>query len=365
MTGKITHEAEVSRQHARFPIPASVRIKGTELPTREWSVSGFSAENVPANLIGSERFHKATLIFDLDTFALSVDLEFEVMRFEERTGVLSARYMNVPKGNLSLLHYVINSYLAGEVVVAGDILSVAARDDFVERDLDAEIEAEEAGTPAQEAARKTKRSLGFVGMVAVFVLLIWFIVFTLYNRLFVIEALSARVQGPVVVLRAPENGQFEATVSQVGPTTTGAMLGVVKLYNGGVASIESPCDCQLMEVLSLNDAFVSRGQELYSLLPKNAEMRVEAQVDFKNVSELKIGQEAEIKLPDGSYQTAVVKQVRAVNSLNDLQQAGTGNAARTALVVLAADDPIPSSMLGAGVSVRINTLWERADAAGP
>jgi alginate biosynthesis protein Alg44 len=361
MVGKITHEAEVSRQHARFPIPASVSIKGVEMPTREWSVSGFSVENVPADLIGEERFQKVTLIFDLETFALSVDLEFEVMRFEAETGVLSARYMNVPKGNLSLLHYVINAYLAGEVVVAGDILSIAARNDFVERDLDAEIEAEEIGTPTQEYVKETYRTVGFLAMIGLFVMLVWFILFTLYNRVFVVDALSARVQGPVIVLRAPDSGQFEASIDGPKATIAGELLGIVKLTNGGTASIESPCDCNLLELLSLDGAFVGRSQELFSLLPGNAEMEIEAQVDFQDVAKLRISQEAEVQLPDGNSMTGVVSHIRAVNRLEDLQQSDTTEVTRTALVTIITDEPIPSQMLGSGVTVNINTLWERKD----
>ena len=73
--------------------------------------------------------------------------------------------------------------------------------------------------PAPLAA--ARRTGGFIAMTALFLLLVWFILHTIYSRMFVVEAISARVQGPVVVLRAPENGQFEASVNQAGPVHGG------------------------------------------------------------------------------------------------------------------------------------------------
>ena len=94
--------------------------------------------------------------------------------------------------------------------------------------------------------------VGMLSMLGLFVLLVWFIAYTIYYRTFVVEAVSARIQGPVVVLNAPDNGQFEASFEGQRRTRAGELLGIVKLTNGGTASIESPCDCDLLEMLSLD-----------------------------------------------------------------------------------------------------------------
>ncbi|QKQ27106.1 hypothetical protein [Candidatus Reidiella endopervernicosa] len=55
MTTQIVHEAEYSRQHARFRIPAKLIMGGNPYEIEEWSVSGLSAIKIPQEIGASTR----------------------------------------------------------------------------------------------------------------------------------------------------------------------------------------------------------------------------------------------------------------------------------------------------------------------
>ena len=173
MVVQVKHEAEVSRQHARYRIPAKIEIEGHEYELSEWSVSGFSANGVGGDLSTWSTHRHGTMIFDLESFRLSLKLEFEILQHDPQAGLLRVRFVNVARGNLSLLHYVINAYLSGEVVTAGDILTIAGRDGFIKKNLDERLEAPLSGLA--RLRRRTGRAIGHLALVGAFSLLLGFI----------------------------------------------------------------------------------------------------------------------------------------------------------------------------------------------
>lgn len=357
---QITHEAEISRQHARYKIPAKVQVDDYTFSLKEWSVSGLSADHIPSE-IGNKPFHQGTLLFDTGEFTLSVPIEFEVRRFDPETGFLGARFVNLSKRNLSLLHYIINAYLSGEVIAAGDILDVAGRENFVKKDLDSRVEDEQSALA--KGLGVARQVLGYALMLTVLIGLVSFIVYTVYERLFVVESVAARVQGDVVVLRAPDNGVFElpddALPEQAQP---GQMLGIVKLVSGGAASIANPCDCRVLDVHSLEGAFVGRGEPLFTLMPRDGELTVSAQVPFSQLDRLSVGQSATVRLTDGRRLKGRIERIEAARSLEAVRASPNRAGAElpVAEVRIATEETISPEMLDTVATVTFSTFGGRA-----
>src|SRR5215210_6143831 len=49
-TVQVVHEAEAQRQHARYRLPARVRVNGTTYTIHDWSVGGFSIADIDSDL---------------------------------------------------------------------------------------------------------------------------------------------------------------------------------------------------------------------------------------------------------------------------------------------------------------------------
>lgn len=355
MGEQIKHEAEVSRQHARYRIPAKISVNNNTFSLREWSVSGFSTDHISTE-IGEEKAQSGKLIFDSGDFTLSVPIEFEVRKYNADSGFMRARFVNMNRRNLALLHHIINSYLAGEILAAGDILEVAGRENYVKKDLDAQEEGEVS--TLRKTLQTVKRVVGYALLLAALAGLVWFIGYTAYNRMFLVEALSARVHGDVVVLRAPDNGVFEIPENRDENPGQGQLLGVVKLIGGGVASILNPCDCRLQDVHSLDGAFVGRGEPLFTLMPEDETLSVTAFVAFNDVAQLETGQSARIRLTDGSLMTGRIERIRAASRLENRQSGAEIDAEQVAEVSIVTDEPIPAGMLDTVASVSFDTLWD-------
>lgn len=361
MGEQITHEAEVSRQHARYRIPAKISVDEYSFSLREWSVSGFSTDHISAE-IGEKKVQSGSLIFDTGDFTLSVPIEFEVHHYDRESGFMRARFVNLSRRNLALLHHVINAYLAGDIVAAGDILDVARRDNYVKKDLDSQPEQQQSA--AQKTMQAVKRVVGYTVLLAVLAGLLGFIGYTIYNRLFVVDALSARVQGDVVVLRAPDNGIFEMPEGGAASNPDrGEMLGIIRLTGGGAASISNPCDCRVLSVHGLENAFVGRGEPLFTLLPVDARLAVSARVAFHDVAQLKVGQPATIRLSDGSELTGQIERIGSTGDSEVRQTApplmGDDRADQVASVRVVPDQTIPPDMLETVASVSFKTLGNR------
>ena len=319
MTVQVKHESEYYRQHVRYQIPAKLEVQGETVVLRDWSVSGVSVLPMPEK-IGRMKQFEARLSFDFQTFMFSVMVEIETVRFDEESQKWAGRFVNLSKQNLSLIHYMIDAFLSGEVVLVGDVLSVATREGFIQKDFSDRLEPKR--NFIQEVFFQIRRMLGYAFFLGIIFGLLFFVANTLYERLFVIESLSARVLGNVTVLRAPDNGFFQNTLNgQNTMIKKGQLMGIVKLVGGGASSLESPCTCKVLNILAENGVFVGKGEPLYSVLGDKSVLRIEAQISFEDVRRIRVGNEAEIRLTDGSIVKGKIIKIRSNTRTEALQAA--------------------------------------------
>lgn len=359
MTVQVKHEAEHYRQHARYRIPALVIYKGAVFKVAEWSVAGLSIVDLTDTIKDHQQF-KAHMSFNFGAFRLSVLVEIEKLRTLSN-GAAACRFTNLSTENLSVFHQVINAYLAGEVVEVGDILNVVSREGMVTKDFADRLNPDR--TWWQVLLFQAKRALGYLLFGSIIFGLFMFVFSTAYERIFVIESVSAKVSGNVTLLRSPENGFFQDSLDNVNKRVQkGELMGIVKLVAGGASSVESPCDCIVVERFVEDGIFVGKGESVYSVMNSDNTLFVEAQIQFEDVKKIRVGQVANVLLTNGRTVAGRVDKVLANNRNDSAQGAAFGftdlQLSENATVIVTLQERIDVRHLDSVSYVTINTLKE-------
>ena len=127
MRPQIVHETEVHRQHVRLKIPIQVEIDGIRHQVDDWSVGGLAVESVLTSRKPDERFW-VRLIFPFEEFELTMRREARMVYVDQGHGRFGCDFLAVSERHAEVLRYLVDAYLAGELVSAGDLLQARARD---------------------------------------------------------------------------------------------------------------------------------------------------------------------------------------------------------------------------------------------
>ncbi len=136
MQAQIVHETEVHRQHVRLKIPIQVEVDGVRYQVDDWSVGGFGVESVITSRQAGERF-PVKLIFPFEEFDMTMRFDARVVYADQEHGRFGCAFLGLSKQQTDVFRYLVDAYLSGEVVSAGDILQVRARDNTAEARLQA------------------------------------------------------------------------------------------------------------------------------------------------------------------------------------------------------------------------------------
>lgn len=122
------HESETQRQYLRLSVPATAEIGGRTYKIGDLSAGGLSLEafDGPA---ASGAVIPLALKLDFADFSFSMNLNLAVE--SAHGGRVGGRFIDLTRRQASVLHQVLSSYMTGEVIAAGDVLNVAARENFV------------------------------------------------------------------------------------------------------------------------------------------------------------------------------------------------------------------------------------------
>jgi len=357
MPTQIVHEAENSRQHARYNIPVKLILDGQDYTIEEWSVSGFSIKDLPESVTQKQgQNYEAKLAFNFSDFETSLDVQFETVWFDEESGLCGCRFTHLAPNQLSVLYYVINAYLSGEVVSTGDLINVLRRENHTE-----DNNGDKENKPkTNRLTQRLKQAFGYLVLVAIVVALLSFIIYSIYQRTYVVESLSAKADAPVVVVRAPLPSYLHSlTDNKNSNVKKGELVALAKLIGGGSNSIESPCDCSIVSIHAIDKQFVDRGEPIMTLLPSDAELYINAKFSYHAIKKLTVGQLAKIRFADGQIQDGVIKDVRASKTIEQQRSAPLvstpSRAVEYADVIISPTTPLDSDKLGTAVSVKIDT----------
>jgi len=285
---QIVHEAEITRQHARYKIPATIEIEGKRYKVYDWSVSGVGIIGLPKEIY--EKKHvTAKMIFRFDDFETVIDnlqLEFVNVRPD---GVTGARFTELTPQQIAILNQIISAYLAGDIITEDDIIHAVTRANFIEK-------------KEQKTKIDKKKSIAVLVVLWSFILgLILFILYVMYQRIYLVKSENAYFDANMTIIRAPSPSyiEFAQPFKKGDKITIGEQLAFSHLIYGGVREIKSPLEGTIYNVYINNGDFRNVGEPIFAVLNKNYEIYIVANVLHKDLVKLKLGDIARVELPNG------------------------------------------------------------------
>jgi len=348
---QIEHESEIHRQHIRLRIPIGVEIDGVRYVTDDWSMGGFGVNSDIDSRQPGERF-PARLLFPFEDFEIVLRVDCQMVYVTEERDRFGCRFLGLTQGQLDLFRYLVDAYLSGEIVSAGDLLAIAAREtDAQERSrllADAFLEEE------RSLARRVRRWAGHLLLLGSALGLAVLVYLGVQERYFVVKTDRAVIWTPLLPLDAPVAGKVEAAPRKV-IYEAGDPVARIRGLAGETVVLESPCECVVLEWAVLPGAYARAGEPVLVLAAADRPLVVRAQLPLAQAMRLRKGQRAEIYLPGESRpRLAQIEDIDFKPKLTGLitNPSGASVASDRAQVLLRPDRPFDFERLGTLVRVR-------------
>lgn len=363
----VVHEAEAQRQYARLKLPAKIRYRtpqGQDLEAQvlDLSVGGFGFE--PGNTLLSEgqRF-TGKLMFEVEGIGFAMDVQFQVRSLVDgkRAG---CEFHELRPREIAALRYLISSFLSGELVNVGDLISTLQRENFTKP-------RKGKGDDKMSLAARAKAlglslSIFLVGVAASS-----YVLYQLYDVYFITHADSAQVAVPAQQVSMPREGTVQSLV-QVGSTVAkGAPVGTFsasaldvlknvlkpeemapdnlqRLFDKSFqGTLTSPCDCRVVAQLVGDGQVAAKGAAVFMMAPVDAVATVEARFPYRAFDELQPGSPV-------NFLVAGESEPRSGRiSTLALQDGGLASDIR---VAIQPDQPLATELAKRPVDVRIQPL---------
>jgi alginate biosynthesis protein Alg44 len=342
---KITHEAEVQRQHPRYRLPVRCIHNGTQISVVDVSVGGL-ALRAGSLSVQPGKVLDLTLVFPFSGYELTLPINAEVRYIAEEHSRIGLRFVDVSPRQHNLLRFILDAYLSGEVVEAGDILDVVSR-----RNEGKTREVPQRPQPVgfvANAAHHGRAVAGYAGIGAATLLLLGFVGMGIFERMYHIPAQNALITADLVNVPAPSNGQltFVATGNEV---KAGEPLLTIQGPQGSSVVIDSPCNCLVQTRYSRASSFVREGMPVLALREKTSMPYVAASIPQDQVLRFYRGASAMIEYADGTRVRGA--QIERLPTLPD-----DNATANRFFVKLAPGRELETSTIGQPVSVVFDTF---------
>lgn len=351
---RMRHEAEVTRQTARYKIPGSIEIDGKRYRLYDWSVAGCGIRSLPHDYIGA--LVNARLIFDFDDFTTVIDdIKVEILNNErmiDGESVIGGRFTDLTKSQRAILNQIISAYLVGDIVTEEDIIHAVSRQiTYPER------------KPVQ---LDRKRAYGIVGVIYTFVaLLVLFLFYTMYRRVYVVPSINAYVDANVTAIRSPSPSyiQFLQELKPGMKLRKNDPVAVAHLISGGLRKIVSRVDGVIYQVTMHDGEFRNVDEPILLLLPdSNATTFIVANIYHKDLDKIRVGQRAEVTMADGREFQATITRVEVPEAEVVRVPKVLGNIYATARnydkVFLKPEIELETDTIDESVVVEIDTLFQ-------
>jgi alginate biosynthesis protein Alg44 len=342
----ITHEAEVQRQHPRYRLPMRCLHNGSSISVIDLSVGGIGVRTGTFNTRPGQVLD-LTLVFPFIGYELTLPVRAEVRYVNQDHGRIGMRFVDVSPRQHNLLRFILDAYLSGEVVEAGDVLDVVSR-----RNEGKTREVPQRPKPeglVANAAYYGRSIAGYGLIVAATLLLVGFIGAGVFQRMYIIPAQSALITADLVTVPAPSSGQvtFIATGNEV---QAGEPLLTIQGPQGTSSIvIDSPCDCYVQARYIRTSSFVREGAQILVLREKTSRPYITASIPQSEVLRFYRGARAVIEYADGTLARDV--QIEPMPTFSD-EDASAGRF----LVKLAPGRDLDDTAIGQPVSVVFDTF---------
>ena len=287
---QIVHESEITRQHARYKIPANIEIDGKEYKVDNWSLSGCAIIDLPEEYL-NKKFAIGKMIFKFDDFETAIDgLNIEFLRndkYEDKT-IMRCRFTDIKPYQTAILNQIITAYIEGDIITQDDILQVVKR---------------QITYPKKNPKSVDKKKGWSILLIIYFVIfvLVSFLLYVFYTRTFVVKSIIAYVDANVSVIRAPSPSyiKFLNPLHKGEEVNISEPLGAAKLIYGGIVVIKSPVRGKIFDTYIYNNEFRNVGEPILSILPYKAGYTIVSNFSNEQAAKLKIGYIASVTMPTG------------------------------------------------------------------
>lgn len=385
-----THEAEVQRQHSRHRIPVKVVLRDNIFRTTDWSLGGMGVDM--SGIDWQEEFGDSLrvgdivpleLLFEFVGFKFSMSVSGEVRNWESTTQQSSSmspsvksnlpmlsfgkdeetdalqrlglQFVDLTPQQLAFLRFLLDAFIAGELVDAADLLEVAARVHPVSpRTLPKrELPVSFGGRMAHFAKRTAIWAT--VGIATLF--LVSAVSASVYKRAFVIPAQSAFVTADVIVMTAPTAGMLTSLLPEGQETITrGSPIAGIQNDSLAGVTVESPCNCRVVARKARVGMHVTQGENLLVLAPDTAKPYGLARLTPNQALALQSGTTVQVGLGDGATATpGIIREIRRHSSLWAGDQRTLDPGAPVEVLIDFAGD-VPLTAIGTPLAVEFDTF---------
>ncbi|WP_119307943.1 hypothetical protein [Cohaesibacter haloalkalitolerans] len=299
LDGVSLSDDHVSEQ-AMLQMPFSVVIEG-----RQYEGNGISLVNAYVKGLASRDYGQvikpATFRVPFDGFQVTMAIEVVMVCVDDITGRYRLDFLNPTGPHLPRLRYILNAYIAGEVVGINDVLSVTA--DKVKKASAGDVNSEKS------FVQRFKSVVGAAFVGAATVGLVVFAGSLVQNRLLVRDVPKlGKVMPSGAVIRSGADGQIVYVNPQAGLEEP---LIAIQGADGRQLTVVNPCDCTLtMAKSSVVGAVVAKDDDLAYIPGNDSGIQVSAILPDKEAEMLMFGGVAEATLADGRTINLQTKDIK-------------------------------------------------------
>lgn len=353
---QIVHESEVTRQHARYKIPAKIEIDGKIYVLDNWSLGGISMKNAPKEFC--QQVHKkAKIFFKFDTFETVVDnlnIEF-ICSGKTPEGdffpLLGAEFHNLEDNQISILNNIVTSYIDGDIITQEDILYAATKNiEYHKREK-------------KSVNRKKADLILLLIYIAVF-FIFTFLAYTAYARTYIVKSVNGYMDANMTVIRAPYLSYIHFTkpyeLNQ--SVDINETVAIARFIDGSMEPILSPVDGTVFKINVLDNDFRDTGEPILTILNKNAKVYVKARITHRLFSKIKIGQVAKVRTIYDAIFEAKIVNIKPAQEIDEDKVKVIENIYNKPrdydTVILVPLEPVDQNLLNTTVSVTIDTFLQ-------
>jgi len=301
---QIVHEAEITRQHTRYKIPAKIEIEGKLYTLQDWSLSGCAIENLPQEYCQNKKSYQAKIIFNFDDFVTMVEhinIDFICKRNSSNVG---GRFHNLNPAQLAILNQIITAYVSGDIITQGDIIHAVTKQITYPKKIEKKV-------------NKKKADFLLIVIYLVIIALVSFLSFVAYQRTFVVQTLNAYIDANLISLKTPHPSYitFPKPLHEGKKVKVGDTIAIAHFIGGGTQRIISSVDGKIYSINALNNEFKNTAEPICTILEKNSKSYIVTHLNHKNIQKISLGNIAKVRLADNTIIKAKVTKILPAQSV--------------------------------------------------
>lgn len=349
LSPQIVHEAEITRQQARYHIPAKMEIDGKIYTLHDWSLTGCSVKDLPDEYMG--KFIKVKMIFKFDQFETIVD-DLMIECLHKNKSSIGCRFTSLTPQQFAILNQIINAYISGDIVTQDDIITAVTKVQMYPKKP--KIDKIEV--------KKAKRILSLIFITIL--ILLSFLFFVIYKKLFVVDSVNGYVDSNITVVRSPYPSyiKFEDNITEGARMKKDKLIAVAHLVNGGISTVLSPSNGTVIKVNARDNDFRNVAEPIVTILDDNSSLFVKSTFFSKDLIKIQPGYIVKIILNGKVYHGKIYKIIypQKIDTIKSRPLENTYTTPYNYIIVYIKPFGLrDKNMIGDSVFVKIDTLANR------